>query len=124
MFDLTDRSSFEKVPKWATKLSEGGAAEGCVVFVVGTKSDLIVNGAPRAAQPAECEALARSLKGSYFETSSRSGEGVVEVFEAMVERYAALQEKDREKNRPQQTRSGLMVHEAPQKDPNNQACAC
>eukprot|EP00161_Ancyromonas_sigmoides_P024742 TRINITY_DN8139_c0_g1_i2.p2 TRINITY_DN8139_c0_g1~~TRINITY_DN8139_c0_g1_i2.p2 ORF type:complete len:262 (-),score=112.49 TRINITY_DN8139_c0_g1_i2:34-768(-) len=40
MFDLTDRASFERVPKWVARLPDSGALEDCIRVLVGTKLDL------------------------------------------------------------------------------------
>ncbi len=74
MFDLTNRESFEHVPKW---LDEIKVITGVLpIVLVGNKSDLPNRNVPRE----EAEALAKKLGLLYMETSAKTGTGVTDCF--------------------------------------------
>lgn len=87
-FDLTDRQSFECLQqKWIRKVNEE-AEVGCHICLVGTKLDLVQSGAQsRAVKKEEVEALAAKHRAHLFETSSKQGDGVIDIFSCIVSQY-------------------------------------
>jgi len=87
-FDLTDKASFDSLStKWIRKVMEE-ADQGCHICLVGTKLDLIQSGqTQRAVKAEEVEALAQKHNAHLFETSSKQGEGVGGIFEAIVMKH-------------------------------------
>jgi len=100
-FDLTDGKSFEKVKFWVDELR--GNEEGCEIYVVGTKLDSIQeNGSVRATNKEEVNDYAKSIGAHVFETSSKTGEGIEELFNAIAASYA------RQLDAPSSTRSNTV----------------
>lgn len=82
-FDLTNKASFAKVRFWVDELK--AYAPECLIFLVGTKADLVEAGVPREVTEAELtkvcqEAGAVSVKN----TSSKSGANIAELFDEVV----------------------------------------
>jgi small GTP-binding protein len=87
VYDCTDRSSFDAVQsKWIRKV-ESEAEPGCHICIVGTKADLLRDGAAPVVSPEEVAALARKYGADAFETSALDGEGIAETFVSAVQRY-------------------------------------
>lgn len=77
-FDLTNEESFLHVPNWIGEIRKYC---GLVpIVLIGTKSDLVEE---RQISREKAEAYAKQLNGKYFETSAKSGEYVVEVFQTI-----------------------------------------
>lgn len=99
-FDLTNRSSFEKVKFWVDELREN--APECLIFLAGTKADLVEAGIPREASDQEltkvCEesgAIAVKL------TSSKTGANISELFDAVVTEVTNRFPEDAQGEQPQ-----------------------
>ena len=88
-FDLTDRESFENVPKWILKLQTSSPAGNYFTILVGTKVDLVVKDASsrRVTMVEAMEMSDRIDAISYVETSSLTGENVAKIFEQIVSKY-------------------------------------
>ncbi|XP_064465777.1 ras-related protein Rab-24-like isoform X1 [Ornithodoros turicata] len=87
-FDLTDKASFQKAKKWVSELRKH--EEKCRVFLCGTKKDLIDDGhQARAVNYSTALQYAEELEGCLFETSSKTGEGVAELFSQVAQTYAS-----------------------------------
>ncbi len=75
LFDLTNRESFDHVPKW---LEEVKKESGDIpILLVGNKSDLINE---RAVSLKEANQIAKDLNMFYVESSAKNGKGVGDVF--------------------------------------------
>ena len=81
-FDITWRESFNSVPRWCEELRELAHPEA-VILLVGTKSDLAGTG--RKVSFDEAQALAQTFGIQYREVSSKTGQGVQEVFSTLAE---------------------------------------
>jgi len=84
-FDLTDPKSFDKVKFWVDELL--GNEEGCDIYVVGTKLDLVQEGTERGRTPEEVKDYAKKIDAKIFETSSKTGQGIDELFQDIAETY-------------------------------------
>ncbi|GAB4325204.1 MAG: hypothetical protein Kow0069_31110 [Promethearchaeota archaeon] len=76
VFDLTDRASFEAVPRWVEEM-EKFAGRQVVYVVIGNKLDLEDQ---RAVSREEAVELAVRLGASYMETSAKTGSHVEDAF--------------------------------------------
>ncbi len=75
LFDLTNRESFEHIPKWMEEVKkESGSIP---MLLVGNKKDLIDE---RVISREEAEEIAKDLNMIYVESSAKSGDGVGDVF--------------------------------------------
>jgi len=84
--DLTDRESWETVKYWVDELSKN--VQGCSIFIVGTKLDLVESGAKaRAVSKGEVESFAETIDGKIFETSSKTGVNIGELFFEAAKTY-------------------------------------
>lgn len=84
-FDLTDAESFEKVKLWVKELTE--SEPQCQLYVVGTKLDMLANGAERGVDALAARNFATQHGARYHETSSLTGRGIPELFDDVASRY-------------------------------------
>ncbi|XP_022344910.1 ras-related protein Rab-24-like isoform X2 [Crassostrea virginica] len=85
-YDVTDKSSFEKIRYWIGELQEN--EQFCRIYICGTKKDLIDNDPKvRAVSNDEAEVMAQDLQTCHFVTSSLTGENVDAVFQRIGEDY-------------------------------------
>jgi len=83
VFDITRSETFKMVPSWINDLQQH---EPNTPFVlVGNKLDL--NG-KRVVDKEAGEKLARYYKTAYFETSAKTGEGIVEAVKYLIKQIA------------------------------------
>ncbi|KAH7826477.1 Rab6b [Monocercomonoides exilis] len=76
LYDITRRPSFDNVESWIDQVrNERG--ENALIYIVGAKTDL---SSQRAVTTNEGEEFARKLQCQFYEVSSRTGEGVDELF--------------------------------------------
>ncbi len=74
VFDLTNRASFEHVPKWLEEVKAN--AKKMPIVLVGNKSDL----PDRQVSREEADAFAEKANLSYVESSAKTGAGVGDCF--------------------------------------------
>ncbi|XP_076805370.1 ras-related protein Rab-34-like [Clavelina lepadiformis] len=80
VFDVSDINSLTNATKWLEAArKENTGAEGLLVFLVGTKKDLIAPGAYRDVEK-EAIKLAQAMSAEYWAVSSKTGECVKEFF--------------------------------------------
>ncbi|XP_006158931.1 ras-related protein Rab-24 isoform X1 [Tupaia chinensis] len=108
-YDLTDSSSFERAKFWVKELRS--LEEGCQIYLCGTKSDLLEEDRRRrrvdfhdvqdyADSVRLPSLLFTDIKAQLFETSSKTGQSVDELFQKVAEDYvsvAAFQEMTEDK---------------------------
>lgn len=75
LFDLSNRESFEHLPKWIEEVSSN--VGDLPMLIVGNKSDLVNE---RKVTRAEAENFTREFKSYYIESSAKNGTGVGDVF--------------------------------------------
>ena len=90
-FDLTDRSTFDKLPARIKSVQD--VEPHCRFVLVGNKLDIVEDQpTQRDVSHAEATAYAQSLGAAYFETSARTGIRVKEAFETAFQQAAAASE--------------------------------
>ncbi|KAK8389583.1 hypothetical protein O3P69_008944 [Scylla paramamosain] len=85
-YDITDDESVERAKFWANEIQLH--EEECRVYLCGTKLDLVLQD-PKARQVDLHDMLdyAETINGRLFETSSKTGENVQELFNTIVQDY-------------------------------------
>ena len=78
MFDVTNRQSFDNLPKWFEQCEK--ASDKRIMFICGNKIDL----KNRMITKEDGEEMAESFGTKYFEVSAKTGEGINEMFEALA----------------------------------------
>ncbi|XP_073425325.1 ras-related protein Rab-24 [Dendrobates tinctorius] len=85
-YDLTDRSSFERVKFWVNELQN--FEEHCRIYICGTKSDLVeYDKGMRQVDFHDVQDYADEIKAHLCETSSKTGQSVDELFQKVAEDY-------------------------------------
>lgn len=82
VFDVTNRQSFENVATWMQDVKRYGS-ETCPIVLIGNKCDCLPS--KREVEDAEAAALAAELGCKYLATSAKTGSGVDEAFEVLVD---------------------------------------
>lgn len=79
VFDLTNRNSFESLPKWIAELRQ--YLPNIPIAIVGNKLDLAKeNASARRISEEEASEFSKKNDMHYFETSAKEGEGVDHIF--------------------------------------------
>ncbi|XP_027886998.1 ras-related protein Rab-24 isoform X1 [Xiphophorus couchianus] len=87
-YDLTDSSSFQRARFWVKELQN--CEEHCKIYVCGTKSDLIEGErALRQVDFHDAQDFAEDVGAQYFETSSKTGKNVDELFQKVAEDFSS-----------------------------------
>ncbi|XP_065590687.1 ras-related protein Rab-24 [Cyrtonyx montezumae] len=98
-YDLTNSSSFQRAKFWVNELQN--CEEGCQIYLCGTKSDLLEEDRrKRDVDFHDVQDYADEVKAEFFETSSKTGQNVDELFQKVAEDYvhfSAFQEMTEEK---------------------------
>ncbi|XP_063148158.1 ras-related protein Rab-24 [Candoia aspera] len=88
-YDLTDRSSFQRAKFWVNELQN--FEENCRIYLCGTKSDLLEEDRRRREIDFhDVQDYADEIKAELFETSSKTGQNVDELFQKVAEDYVQL----------------------------------
>ncbi|CAD7675576.1 unnamed protein product [Nyctereutes procyonoides] len=88
-YDLTDSSSFERAKFWVKELRN--LEEGCQIYLCGTKSDLLEEDRRRRRVDFhDVQDYADNIKAQLFETSSKTGQSVDELFQKVAEDYVSV----------------------------------
>lgn len=92
VFDLTNRNSFESLPKWINELRQ--YLPKIPIDIVGNKLDLTKeNESARRITEEEALEFAKQNNMSYFETSAKEGEGVDHIFRHLSEKVLEKNEE-------------------------------
>lgn len=87
--DLTDGGSFERAKFWVKELRS--LEEGCQIYLCGTKSDLLEEDRRRRRVDFhDVQEYADDIKAQLFETSSKTGQSVDELFQKVAEDYVSV----------------------------------
>ncbi|KAI1898244.1 hypothetical protein AGOR_G00070340 [Albula goreensis] len=85
-YDLTDSSSFSRLKFWVKELQN--CEQQCKIYMCGTKSDLIEGDRSlRQVDYHDTLDYAEEVKAELFETSSKTGRNVDELFQKVAEDY-------------------------------------
>ncbi|XP_003217583.1 ras-related protein Rab-24 isoform X1 [Anolis carolinensis] len=85
-YDLTDSSSFQRAKFWVNELQN--FEENCRIYLCGTKSDLLdEDRRKREIDFHDVQDYADEIKAELFETSSKTGQNVDELFQRVAEDY-------------------------------------
>ncbi|KAI6649106.1 Ras-related protein Rab-24 isoform X1 [Oopsacas minuta] len=97
-YDLTDDTSFERAKFWVDELNSH--EEGCFVYLCGTKFDLIQEGIKsRCVDLNVVQNFADDIGArKYVDTSSKSGQNIEELFQAIAEDYQGNKGKPKANN--------------------------
>ncbi|XP_074865532.1 ras-related protein Rab-24 [Carettochelys insculpta] len=88
-YDLTDSSSFQRAKFWVKELQN--FEENCRIYLCGTKSDLLEEDRKkRGVDFHDVQDYAEEIKAELFETSSKTGQNVEELFQKVAEDYVQL----------------------------------
>ena len=82
VFDITNMGTYEKVEEWVSEVKN--KSDGVVLILCGNKSDLQDQ---RQVNTNDAFILAKKLDIPYCETSARTGFGVNELFETVIQEY-------------------------------------
>ncbi|KAK3597734.1 hypothetical protein CHS0354_006086 [Potamilus streckersoni] len=105
-FDLTDKTSFDRVRFWAGELRQ--MEKGCKLFLCGTKKDLVDYDAyKREITVKTAKPLADDLQAALFETSSKSGENIEQLFQSVAKYCLQKTEEDERKQHGEEDRIRL-----------------
>ncbi|XP_048023275.1 ras-related protein Rab-24 isoform X1 [Megalobrama amblycephala] len=87
-YDLTDSSSFKRARFWVKELQN--CEEHCKIYLCGTKSDLIeADRSVRQVDFHDVQDFADEIGAQHFETSSKTGKNVDEVFQKVAEDFSS-----------------------------------
>lgn len=81
VFDITNRSSFESVSTWLNEF-RNVCSDKAVILLLGNKVDLDLS---RKVELYEANDFAEKNDCHYFETSAKTGAGIQEVFDQLVD---------------------------------------
>ncbi|NWX95366.1 RAB24 protein, partial [Nothoprocta ornata] len=85
-YDLTDSSSFQRAKFWVNELQN--FEENCRIYLCGTKSDLLEEDRrKRGVDFHDVQDYADEIKAELFETSSKTGQSVDELFQKVAEDF-------------------------------------
>ncbi|XP_018584103.1 ras-related protein Rab-24 [Scleropages formosus] len=85
-YDLTDSSSFLRAKFWVKELQN--CEEHCKIYLCGTKTDLIeADRSARQVDYHDVQDFADEIKAQYFETSSKTGRSVEDLFRKVAADY-------------------------------------
>lgn len=121
VFDVSNRASFDQLPKWFAELDShlahggGGGGGEVVTFVVANKTDR----PGRMVSVEEGEGMARKVGAAgYFEVSAKDGTGVQHLFAALTEQVLAQVDKVKRDDR----QAGIDLAGPMEND--HSSCAC
>ncbi|KAI7795977.1 ras-related protein Rab-24 [Triplophysa rosa] len=87
-YDLTDSSSFERARFWVKEIQS--CEENCKIYLCGTKADLIeADRSSRQVDYHDVQDFADDIGAQHFETSSKTGKNVDEVFQKVAEDFSS-----------------------------------
>ncbi|XP_054611439.1 ras-related protein Rab-24 isoform X2 [Dunckerocampus dactyliophorus] len=84
--DLTDSSSFQRARFWVKELQN--CEEHCKIYLCGTKNDLVqADRSLRQIDYHDAQDFAEEIGAQHFETSSKTGNNVDDLFQKVAEDY-------------------------------------
>uniref|UniRef100_A0A0L8HII2 Ras-related protein Rab-24 n=1 Tax=Octopus bimaculoides TaxID=37653 RepID=A0A0L8HII2_OCTBM len=93
-YDLSDKNTLERAKFWIEELKNNES--DCRLYLCGTKKDLLqTQPCPQKVQRGDAEALGDNFSAEVFETSSKTGENIKELFLRIAEDYIQLWKKNK-----------------------------
>ena len=89
VYDITEAESYAGAKTWIDELQRQGSAD-IVIALAGNKLDL---DSKRQVYAADAAAFAKENGCIFFETSAKTGENIVKIFEAIAERLPKHQQQ-------------------------------
>ena len=89
-YDTTDADSWERLQYWIKELRK--FEESCKIYICATKADLVTGNTNKRRRKVDYHTttdLAEEIGAVVFETSSKTGEGVEELFQRVADDYLA-----------------------------------
>ena len=83
-FDLNNKKTIININYWIGQLYQENKIENLGIVLVGTKKDLLNDGKDDKVEKSEINDAIERYKIKYFETSSKTGENVKEVFNYLI----------------------------------------
>lgn len=94
-YDITNRPSWDRAKFWINELRR--YEEDCKIYLVGTKLDILIDNSNQRA--VELDVITRysdGIQAKLIETSSKTGENVMELFQIIADDYMANPENVRQ----------------------------
>eukprot|EP01112_Ceratiomyxa_fruticulosa_P011121 TRINITY_DN2994_c0_g1_i2.p1 TRINITY_DN2994_c0_g1~~TRINITY_DN2994_c0_g1_i2.p1 ORF type:complete len:206 (+),score=20.34 TRINITY_DN2994_c0_g1_i2:198-815(+) len=121
-YDLTHRGSFDKVKFWVEEILAN--EPNCQIYIVGNKLDLVKSGERElGVSKSEVRSYASSVDAKTFECSSKTGEGVDEVFNVIATDFVAKHGHDIDKAKKEGGTSLVEPKHSP-RETKSSGCAC
>ncbi|KAJ1525772.1 hypothetical protein ONE63_008977 [Megalurothrips usitatus] len=96
-FDLSERVTFDRAKQWIIELRNH--EEDCKIYLCGTKKDVIEDGTKaRAISHEKVLQFSKGIGAVYIETSSKTGESVVELFQLIADNCELPSAKGKEES--------------------------
>jgi len=118
-YDLTEPRSFEKARFWVDELMQN--EEGCAIFLVGTKLDLIEEGLSRGNNAEEIKQYTRGIGAKSYETSAKTGLGIEPIFQEIADSF--VDSKGTAPEPPKDSGAKVNPTETPDKPKEKKCCS-
>ncbi|KJE94499.1 hypothetical protein CAOG_05133 [Capsaspora owczarzaki ATCC 30864] len=92
-FDVMDPTSFERLKFWVNELRNN--EEHCKLYICGTKVDIAEGNRSGRVDVHSVSDYADEVHARYFDTSSKTGQGIQELFTAIAEDFIQSESKTR-----------------------------
>ncbi|CAD8084143.1 unnamed protein product [Paramecium primaurelia] len=87
VYDITQSESFQSVSTWLKELEEKIQKDGMALALVGNKCDCLES--ERKVPKAKATDFAKQNNMIFYETSAKTGEGVKNLFQQLIETYVS-----------------------------------
>eukprot|EP00825_Cyclidium_porcatum_P018681 TRINITY_DN2126_c0_g1_i6.p2 TRINITY_DN2126_c0_g1~~TRINITY_DN2126_c0_g1_i6.p2 ORF type:complete len:161 (+),score=32.50 TRINITY_DN2126_c0_g1_i6:194-676(+) len=93
VYDVSDMNSFKDLNYWIQELSTKVKADNMIISLIGNKNDIEVNEKKVTTQTAETFAKDNNLL--FQECSAKTGLGIEEAFEQIIQHYLQIQNQNK-----------------------------
>eukprot|EP01136_Pigoraptor_vietnamica_P022951 Opistho-1_new@74562 len=120
-YDITDASSFDRVKFWVSELKDN--EENCAIYVCGTKADMVdEDRSKRKVDVDVANDYAGEIKARLFETSSKTGANIEELFQAVAEDFVKKSGGDKGQSSVERGRSNVNLKSDTQEGATKSGC--